>query len=124
VTDYAYEEVPRVRPKINGIPVNIPKFKQLDIIRKNPSGGQVNLFRNSLRRTFNPCEHWHTFFLIFFLSAACSSEELKIKKLDASRDENTLPKDVPNKLSVVTPHAFDFSLSRRRRPNKLWDYNL
>jgi hypothetical protein len=34
--DDAYEEVQRVRPKINGIPLNIPKFKQFDIIRKHP----------------------------------------------------------------------------------------
>jgi hypothetical protein len=41
VRDDAYE-VPRVKPKINGIPVNIPKFKQLDIIRKHPGRGQAN----------------------------------------------------------------------------------
>jgi hypothetical protein len=51
-------------------------------------------------------------FLIFFLSAIDSFEKFKTKIPDASRDENTLPKDVSNKLSVVSPHAFYSSFSQ------------
>jgi hypothetical protein len=51
-------------------------------------------------------------FVIFFLSAADSSEELKTKIQMHPEMKIHYQKMSPNKLSVVTPHAFDSSSSQ------------
>nr|CAB3468622.1 unnamed protein product [Digitaria exilis] len=103
IRDDAYEEIRRVRPKINGNPLNISKFKQVDIIRNHPA---ANLGEELAAREPNASRDEKK--LLTDPNANNLVYPNMVSKVE-SADEML---DVTDKPSAVTPQLFDSSFSQ------------
>ncbi|XP_025810388.1 uncharacterized protein LOC112888395 [Panicum hallii] len=110
VREDAYGEIRRVRPKINGNPLNISKFKQVDIIRNHPA---ANSHEELTARDPNASRDEKKI-LTDVMGANNLTYPIIISKVE-SADEIL---DVPNKPSAVTPQLFDSSFSQAGRNQK------
>ncbi|XP_062234044.1 uncharacterized protein LOC133931222 isoform X2 [Phragmites australis] len=110
VREDAYEEVRRVRPKINGNPLNISKFNQVDIIQNHPAADSLEGLAAK-----NPNASRDENKLLPDILGANNLTYPNIISKVGSADEIF---DVPNKPSTVTPQPFDSSSSQASRDQK------
>ncbi|KAG2613425.1 uncharacterized protein LOC120704938 [Panicum virgatum] len=111
VREDAYGEIRRVRPKISGDPLNISKFKQVDIIRNHPA---ANSHEELTARDPNASSRDERKILTDVMGANTLTYPNIISKVE-SADEIL---DVPNKPSAVTPQLFDSSFMHAGRNQK------
>ncbi|XP_062227699.1 uncharacterized protein LOC133925980 isoform X2 [Phragmites australis] len=116
VREDAYEEVRRVRPKINGNPLNISKFKQVGIIRNHPAANsREELTAKNLNASINENKLSPD-----VLGANNLTYPNIISKVE-SADEIL---DGPNKPSTVPPQPFDSSSPQAGRDRKNYDTTI
>ncbi|KAK8455666.1 hypothetical protein SEVIR_4G200800v4 [Setaria viridis] len=110
VREDAYGELRRVRPKINGSPLNLSKFKQVDIIRNHPAASS----HEELTARDPNASRDEKKLLTDVMGANNLTYPNIISKVE-SADEIL---DVPNKPSAVTPQLFDSSFSQSGKDQK------
>ncbi|OEL29085.1 hypothetical protein BAE44_0009898 [Dichanthelium oligosanthes] len=110
VREDAYGEIRRVRPKINGNPLNISKLKQVDIIRNHPAANS----REELTARSPNASRDEKKLLTDVMGANNLTYPNIISKVE-SADEIL---DVPHKPSAVTPQLLNSSFSRVGRDQK------
>ncbi|CAL5041590.1 unnamed protein product [Urochloa decumbens] len=110
VRDDDYEEIRRVRPKINGNPLSMSKFKQVDIIRNHSA---ENSREGLIARDPNASRDENE-----LLTDVIGANNLAYPNIVSKVESADEILDVPNKPSAVTPQLFDSSFSQAGRNQK------
>ncbi|KAL6603096.1 hypothetical protein ACP70R_043457 [Stipagrostis hirtigluma subsp. patula] len=110
VTGDVYDEHRRVRPKINGNPFNISKFKQIDIIRNHPAANSSEVFTSANPNVFKDEKK--------LLPDVLGANNLTCPSIISKAESADEILDVSKKPSTETPRSFDsssFQASRERK---------